>query len=237
MSKVLSGSIFDEVKQRIKCEYCEKTYAFPAGLRTHLESVHMQLVHRCPDCDATFTQRGHLRQHVRSIHEFVRYACEQCDYLATEKGHLKKHVRAVHEKLREYQCVLCHLMFSQRADLDRQPETRAVDVTDEAERQRGVVLQHRFEPVHRLFPFNPVDELQDDLQLGCHALLAAARGGWLADGPAGGHRGLQAHAVGGGPQRARRGAVPGVIWRAPLSGLHDRRDTRERPTMRRATTI
>jgi hypothetical protein len=45
------------------------------------------------------------RQHSLSIHEWVRFA----DYLATQKGDLKKHVRAVHEKLKEFQCVLCHL--------------------------------------------------------------------------------------------------------------------------------
>ena len=117
MSEFLSSSKFDEVKQRIKCEYCDKTYSNRSNLQQHLESVHMQLVHRCPDCDAPFTRKSHLRQHVRSIHEFVRYACEQCDYLATTEGHLKQHVRAVHEKLREYQCVLCHLMFSQRVNL------------------------------------------------------------------------------------------------------------------------
>jgi hypothetical protein len=54
---------------------------------------------------------------IRSIHEWVRFACEQCDYLATEKGSLKQYVRAVHEKLREYQCVLCHLLFSTRQPL------------------------------------------------------------------------------------------------------------------------
>jgi hypothetical protein len=39
-----------------------------------------------------------------------------CDYLATTKQHLQQHVRPVHEKLKEYQCVFCHLLFSQRGD-------------------------------------------------------------------------------------------------------------------------
>ena len=63
-----------------------------------------------------FTSRDGLRKHVKSIHEWVRFAC---DFVDTQKGNLTRHVRAVHEKLKDYQCVLCHLFFSQTHNLDR----------------------------------------------------------------------------------------------------------------------
>jgi hypothetical protein len=48
------------VKARIKCEYCEKTLAGRNGLQAHLESVHVQLVHRYLECEAVFTDRSNL---------------------------------------------------------------------------------------------------------------------------------------------------------------------------------
>jgi hypothetical protein len=69
------------VKARIKCEYCDKLYAYRSGLDVHVKP---------------------------SSTVWVRFACEQCDYLATRKSDLKKHVRAaVDEKLKEHQCVIC----------------------------------------------------------------------------------------------------------------------------------
>ena len=74
MSEFLSSSKLVEVKQRIKCEYCEKTYSNRSNLQVHLESVHMQLVHRCPDCDATFADRSTFVQFTSSFDMLVNCA-------------------------------------------------------------------------------------------------------------------------------------------------------------------
>jgi rubredoxin len=66
------------------------------------------------ECDLLSTSRSGLQQHIRSIH---RFACEQCDYLATDKQ-LEEACSSRSGNLKEYQCVLCHLLFSQRQHLD-----------------------------------------------------------------------------------------------------------------------
>jgi hypothetical protein len=57
-------------------------------------------------------------------HTFVRFTSgfvllASCATIWRAKDHLRRHVRAVHEKLKEYQCVLCHLLFSQQVHLDQ----------------------------------------------------------------------------------------------------------------------
>ena len=118
--KMSDDLTIDEVKQRIQCEYCEKTFARGSGgLHAHLEAIHMQKKYPCLDCGAELSSHSALTKHIRSIHEFVRFACELCDYLATDKGNLTRHMRAVHEKLKPFQCAECHLTFSQRQNLLR----------------------------------------------------------------------------------------------------------------------
>ena len=51
-----------------KCFKCGKTFFAKAGLRKHIESVHMQIAYCCNLCDMKFTQPSSLGEHMRVNH-------------------------------------------------------------------------------------------------------------------------------------------------------------------------
>ncbi|XP_046385909.1 zinc finger protein 37-like [Ischnura elegans] len=79
-----------------QCKLCPSSFACPARLTVHINSVHAPRSFPCDKCSKVFQTKHHLLRH-RIIHTNERpFACPFCMYACNTQGNMSKHVRAVH---------------------------------------------------------------------------------------------------------------------------------------------
>ena len=88
-------------KQRINCEYCDKSYSCRKSYKRHLKEIHFHNILRCECniCFKTFSRKSHLRKHIRNVHRSTcdnikvtinneNYYTENCPHLNTNTEEL-----------------------------------------------------------------------------------------------------------------------------------------------------
>ena len=113
----------------MKCNLCEKYFAFKGDLQKH-SKIHNEPSKRipCSLCDKTFTNNTHLDRHKKlhtSISVSKPFRCDRCELSFREKYNLKVHVERVHDKiLKLFECDKCPTKFNGRAKLEHHIELK-----------------------------------------------------------------------------------------------------------------
>nr|XP_058959277.1 protein glass-like [Pocillopora verrucosa] len=154
-----SGSIFQEEtvlsdressdvpgSKANKCRLCDKVYARPSTLRTHMRTHSGEKPYQCHICMKSFSQDANLTAHLRihsgekpfkclvcdrrfaqssSVTTHMRthtgerpYRCKMCSRGFADSSTLTKHLRT-HTGEKPYKCKICQLKFSQSGNLNR----------------------------------------------------------------------------------------------------------------------
>ena len=56
------------------CNQCDKKYASPGNLSTHVQSLHKGIKYPCNQCGKQYSCQANLFRHIRSQHEDVMYS-------------------------------------------------------------------------------------------------------------------------------------------------------------------
>ena len=123
--------------KRYQCEQCDKSYAFPYDLKTHVRDIHeLSLTFRCDLCGQNFETKKSLKVHkiiascqvsgkksnldrvkkVKNLSRGKRYQCAQCHKSYAFRSDYKNHVRVKHEGL-TIRCDLCDKKFTKKSSL------------------------------------------------------------------------------------------------------------------------
>ncbi|XP_020623883.1 protein glass-like [Orbicella faveolata] len=129
-----------------KCRLCDKVYARPSTLRTHMRTHSGEKPYQCHICMKSFSQDANLTAHLRihsgekpfkclvcdrrfaqssSVTTHMRthtgerpYRCKMCARGFADSSTLTKHLRT-HTGEKPYKCKICQLKFSQSGNLNR----------------------------------------------------------------------------------------------------------------------
>ena len=101
------------------CGKCDKKLTTNAGLRHHVNSMHIGKLFRCEFCESIFKSRSHLNRHINAIHSNMeQISCEKCNKTILGRENLKAHNRYMHET-RMFECDLCGKCFSLKSMLGK----------------------------------------------------------------------------------------------------------------------
>ena len=106
---------------RIACAECDFTAPTRKRLKSHVDKVHLGILHKCGLCDYRTAEKANIGLHkkvgvvkdfyfkikimimiwrifcaqvMHSVEDGVYYSCKNCDYKADQKADLKQHVWA-----------------------------------------------------------------------------------------------------------------------------------------------
>ncbi|XP_057330601.1 zinc finger protein 768-like [Microplitis mediator] len=83
-------------KDKIKCNYCAKTFKTQWTLNTHVAAHEGRYQFSCSICSKKFVRKSHFNSHLRS-HEAARpYVCDNCGKAFKELKHRREHMKRTH---------------------------------------------------------------------------------------------------------------------------------------------
>jgi len=112
----ISGSedgLNDKVKERVlprECHICKKKYTNKDSLRSHIYTVHREVMFQCENCQKKFILESNLKKHVAQSHEGNRISCDHCKGTYRNKESWTDHMRKNH-KNELIKCMKCDMHF------------------------------------------------------------------------------------------------------------------------------
>ena len=87
----------ERVKQRFKCDQCEKTFKKSIGLRTHIKAIHNnEKGFKCEHCEYRSYTKANVYMHSKRVHE-KRELYVQCQYCDKKVINIEFHVKTFHK--------------------------------------------------------------------------------------------------------------------------------------------
>jgi hypothetical protein len=80
--------------RKYRCKQCSKMCSQKANLKSHIEQVHMRILHQCPVCQLNMSSKGNLKKHLQKTHAVnkgTNVTCEICN--GQLRGDLARHQR------------------------------------------------------------------------------------------------------------------------------------------------
>ena len=87
----MNGIIEKQLKS-ISCKSCDKNFAHPNSLKTHIKTIHEGIIFKCDSCEKIYSLKQSLKIHKESVHEKIRFDCDLCEKSFTQKRLLKRHL-------------------------------------------------------------------------------------------------------------------------------------------------
>ena len=117
-------TMHSEIRERIKCSKCDKTYACLNNIKIHMKMVHDKIKdHHCEHCDNAFSTKSDLKRHMITHSDWNRIKCRKCGKIIASQLYLKAHIKRVHEKIKDHHCEYCDKAFSTSSDLSKHKTT------------------------------------------------------------------------------------------------------------------
>ena len=111
---------------KFKCDICEDEYSERRTLSNHKRIHHSSqpYVFKChvKDCKFESTEKVILDTHKRNYHEFLLHKCQHCNYSSLKKTEVSRHNLRKHGAPLKYECEMCEIKFSKKADYDMHQE-------------------------------------------------------------------------------------------------------------------
>ncbi|XP_044731754.1 zinc finger protein 845-like [Chrysoperla carnea] len=110
--------LIHEDRDKIRCEFCSKTFMLQTSLNNHIKQVHKNQNparnHLCNICGHATRSPAALRMHLLTHTNERPYPCDHCDKTYRRASHLKHHISHVHLNVRKFQCTYCPQAFYER---------------------------------------------------------------------------------------------------------------------------
>lgn len=105
-----------------ECPVCGKRVSRLDLLKEHMRSTHGEIRRRipCTQCDKTFATKGTLRKHITIVHDgILAFACPEpgCAYRCKSRSILAPHIAATHRNLELFECHKCTSKFRKQEAL------------------------------------------------------------------------------------------------------------------------
>ncbi|XP_012262077.2 uncharacterized protein LOC105689562 [Athalia rosae] len=118
-----------QVKKRVTCYHCDKTFKTEMILRTHIKNTHVEKdPMKCAECDQLFTSDVRLRHHMMVIHNRLEgtLPCPHCPKRFVNQLRLKTHMIS-HSEERPYTCEVCGFNLKTKIQLIKHHQNRHSD--------------------------------------------------------------------------------------------------------------
>ena len=119
----------DEQKQKIKqrkagyeqlCTLCGKVLTSVFNLKTHVDTIHLNIKFQCAKCGNVMACIQSLRRHTRISHKDENtklYPCNICQQECNEKSKLRWHISTIHLGSKTFKCGICGISFGLACNL------------------------------------------------------------------------------------------------------------------------
>ncbi|CAH0549825.1 unnamed protein product [Brassicogethes aeneus] len=137
-----------DIKNKLKCHFCQFLTAELRSLHAHVLSKHkleneekekikiLGKIHQCPECSYSTVYKSAYDNHIKvclKLENVEWYNCHICHYKTIHKRHLDSHVKT-HNKIKEFKCVFCKYCSNKKFDLDNHILRKHPDLFNESNR-------------------------------------------------------------------------------------------------------
>ena len=134
-----------------KCDYCNQTFRFEVGLKSHIKTVHSNKKPEpnCDNCDQKFKTRQDLQTHMKIVHN--GWQCKECEKTFGNSYLLKEHYGFEHEGLTKPKCNQCGKTFLNNNSLRNHiNNVHGKDLNEKLCDDCGEILKIKDLPIHMI---------------------------------------------------------------------------------------